>query len=128
MVSLQVLEEQYRALIAQMKQSEAAIARQDLDTLEACAHDTDRVLAALAQASAQFEGRVIMPGEGTALEGLANAMRQAFDRVEQNRTQIQRWIGQTQDALSHMSTGRRAVNGYAASGTRDDAEFLSARG
>ena len=128
MISLQRLEEQYRMLIAQMEQSEAAIARQDLDRVEACAHDTDQVLAVLTQAPAQFEGRVVMPGEDTAWDSLADAMRQALSRAEQNRAQILRWIGQTQDTLAHMSTGGRAVNGYAASETSDGAEFLSARG
>ena len=128
MVSLQELEAQYRTLIAQMEQSEAAIARQDLDRVEACTHGTDQVLAELVQSSAQLEGLVIIPGDETAWEGLANAMRQALARAEQNREQIQRWIGLTQDTLAHMSTGGRAVNGYAASGTPDSAEFLSARG
>ena len=128
MVSLQELEERYRTLIAQMEQGEAAIARQDLDAVEACANGTDQALAALAPASAQLEGLAIIPGEETAWEGLANVMRQALARAEQNRAQIQRWIGQTQDVLSHISRGGRAVNGYAASGKPDGAEFLSARG
>lgn len=128
MVSLQELDAQYRTLIAQMEQSEAAIARQDLDALEACVHDAGLALAALAQASAQRKGLAVMPGEATAWDGLADAMRQALARTERNRAQIQRWICQTQDALSHLSAGGRAVNGYAASGTRDGAEFLSARG
>lgn len=128
MVSLQGLEAQYRALIAQMERSDAAIARQELEGLEACVQATDQVLAGLAQASSQLEGRVMMPGEDKAWESLAAAMRQAFARAEQNRVQIQQWIGQTQDILAHMSTGGRAVNGYAASGMPDAAEFLSARG
>jgi len=128
MVPLQKLEDQYRAFIAQMEESEAAIARHDLDAVEACAHGADKALAELAQASAQLEGLVIVPGEESAWNGLADAMRQAFTHAEQNRAQIQRWIGQTHDTLSQMSKGGRAVNGYAATGTPDGAEFLSAKG
>jgi ABC-type Fe2+-enterobactin transport system substrate-binding protein len=128
MVSLQQFEDQYRAIIAQMDRSEAAIARHDVDAVEACAHGVDQTLAELAQASAQFEGLVIVPGEESAWNGLADAMRQALACAEQNRATIQRWIGQTQDILSQMSRGGRAVNGYAAAGMPDGAEFLSARG
>lgn len=128
MVSLQQIETQYRTLIAQMERSELAIASQDLDAVESCARDTDRALAELAEASTQLGGRVIVPGEESAWNGLADTMQQAIARANQNRAQVQRWIGQTQEALSHMSTGGRAVNGYAASGTSDGAEFLSARG
>lgn len=124
MVSLKVLEEQYRVLIAQMEQSEAAIARQDLDTVEACAHRIEQVLATLAQTPTQLE----RAGEESAWERLTDAMRHALARTEQNRAQIQHWITQTKDALSHISRGGRAVNGYAASGTPVGAEFLSARG
>jgi ABC-type Fe2+-enterobactin transport system substrate-binding protein len=128
MISLQQLEAQYRALVAQMEESESAIARHDLDAVEACAHGVDKALAELAQASAQLRGLVIVPGEESAWNGLADAMRQAFTRAEQNREQIQRWIGQTQDILSQMSRGGQAVNGYSAIGMPDGAEFLSARG
>jgi hypothetical protein len=128
MVSLQVLEKQYRTFMVQLEQSEVSIASQDLDSVEACAQGTDRALAALALASAQLEDRAIMSGEERAWESLADAMRQALVRAERNREQIQRWIGQTQDTLAHMSTGGRAVNGYAASGKTDAVEFLSARG
>jgi ABC-type Fe2+-enterobactin transport system substrate-binding protein len=127
-VSLQALTAQYRMLISRMEQSEAAIARQDLDAVEACLHGTDQALAELAQSSAQCEGLAIAPGEEPAWNGLADAMRQAFTRAEQNRAQIQRWIGQTHDVLLQMSKGGRAVNGYATTGTPDGAEFLSARG
>ena len=128
MVSLQQLEAQYRALIAQMEQSEAAIARQDLDVVEAYAHGTDRVLAELAEALAQLEGQVIVSGEESNWKRFADAMQEAIARAEQNRALIQAWIGQTQETLAHMSRGGRAVNGYAAAGTIDNAEFLSARG
>lgn len=128
MVSLQTLEAQYRALIAQMDESDAAIGRQDLDAVEACALGVDQSLLELAQASAQLEGRVIVPGEESAWKNLADAMRQAFTRSEQNREAIQSWIGLTQGALVQMNRGGRALNGYATSGTVDDAEFLSARG
>lgn len=128
MVSLQQLGELYRTVTEQMDQSEASIAKHDLDSVEACAQGTDRALAALALASAQLEDRAVMPGEDRAWESLADAMRQALVRAERNREQIQRWIGQTQDTLAHMSTGGRAVNGYAASGRTDAVEFLSARG
>lgn len=128
MVSLQKLEAQYRALIAQMDESDAAIARQDLEAVEACVFDIDRTLFELAQASAQLEGRAIVPGEESAWKSLAEAMRQAFTRSEQNREAIQSWIGSTQGALVQMSRGGKALNGYAASGAVDDAEFLNARG
>lgn len=128
MVSLQQLEELYRVFTAQMDQSEASITKHELDSVEACAQGIDRALAALALASAQLEDRAVMSGEDRAWESLADAMRQALIRAEQNREQIQRWIGQTQDTLAHMSTGGRAVNGYAASGVTDAVEFLSARG
>ena len=128
MVSLQQLEELYRTVTAQMDQSEASIAKHDLDSVEACAQGIDRALAALALASAQLEDRAVMPGEDRAWESLADAMRQALVRAEQNREQILRWIGQTRDTLAHMGTGGRAVNAYAASGMTDAVEFLSARG
>jgi len=128
MVSLQVVEALYRALIAQMEQSEAVIARQDLDSLEVCVPGIDQALAALAEASAQLEWSVVTRGEEAAWESLTDAMRQAFARAEQNREDIQRWIVQTQATLAHMGMGGRAVNGYAASGIIDVPEFLSARG
>lgn len=128
MVSLQTLEAQYRALIAQMDESDAAIAKQDLEAVEACALGVDRTLFELAQASAQLEGRAIVPGEESAWKSLADAMRQAFTRSGQNREAIQSWIGLTQGALVQMSRGGKALNGYATSGTIDDAEFLNARG
>jgi len=128
MVSLQQFEDQYRAIIAQMDLSEAAMARHDLDAVEACAHGVEQTLAELAQASAQFEGLVIVPGEESAWNGLAGAMRQALVRAEHNRATVQRWIGQTEDILSQMSRGGRAVNGYSTTGMPDGAEFLSARG
>ena len=128
MVSLQTLEAQYRALIAQMDESDAAIARQDLEAVDACALGVDRTLLELVQASAQLEGRAIVPGEESAWKSLADAMRQAFTRSEQNREAIQSWIGLTQGVLVQMNRGGRALNGYATSGTVDDAEFLSARG
>jgi hypothetical protein len=55
-------------------------------------------------------------------------MRQALTRAEQNREQIQRWIGETQNVLSQMGKAGRAVNVYATTGMPDGAEFLSARG
>jgi hypothetical protein len=128
MVSLQELEAQYRALIAQMDESDAAIATQDLDAVEAYALGVDRTLLELTQASTQLEGRVIVPGEESAWKSLADAMRQAFTRSERNREAIQSWIGLTQGALVQMNRGGRALNGYATSGTVDHAEFLNARG
>lgn len=128
MMSLQRLEAQYRALIAQMDESDAAIAKQDLEAVEACALGVDRTLSELAQASAQLEGRAILPGEESAWKSLADAMGQAFIRSERNREAIQSWIGLTQGALAQMSRGGKALNGYAMSGTVDGAEFLNARG
>ena len=128
MVSLQTLEAQYRALIAQMEESDAAIAKQDLEAVEAYALGVDRTLLELTQASTQLEGRVIVPGEESAWKSLADAMRQAFTRSEQSREAIQSWIGLTQGALVQMNRGGRALNGYATSGMVDDAEFLNARG
>lgn len=128
MISLQGLEAQYRAFSVQLEQSEASIASQDLESLEVSVLAIDQTLIRLAHVSAQLAGRAMLPGEDKAWESLADAMRQALVRAEQNREQIQRWIGQTQDTLTHMSTGGRAVNGYAASGMPDAAEFLSARG
>ncbi len=128
MISLQGLEAQYRAFMVQLEESQASIASQDLGSLEVSVQAIDQALTRLAQASAQLAGRPMLPGEDKAWESLADAMRQALVRAEQNREQIQRWIGQTQDTLAHMSTGGRAVNGYAASGMTDAVEFLSARG
>lgn len=128
MISLQGLEAQYRAFIVQLEQSEASIASQDLGSLEIFVQGIDQTLARLAQVSAQLAGRAMLPNEDNAWERLADAMRQALVCAEQNRAQIQRWIGQTQDTLGHMSAGGRAVNGYAASRMPDAAEFLSARG
>ena len=128
MISLQRLEAQYRAFMAQLKQSQASIASQDLDGLDASVQAIDQSLIRLAQVSAQLAGRPMLPGEDQAWESLADAMRQALVRAEQNREQIQQWIGQTQDTLAHMSTGGRAVSGNAASGMPDSVEFLSARG
>ncbi len=128
MISLQSLEAQYLAFMAQLEQSQASIASQDLDSLEASVQAIDQALIRLAQVSAQLAGRPMLPGEDKAWESLADVMRQALVHAEQNREQIQRWIGQTQETLAHMSTGGRAVNGYAASGMPDSAEFLSARG
>lgn len=128
MVSLQGLEAQYRALIAQMEQSESAIARHDLEAVEACAQGTKQALAELAQASAELKGLGLVPGEGRERETLTDAMRQALVRAEQNCAQIQHWIGQIKDVLSHISRGGRAVNGYAELGRRESVEFLSARG
>ena len=128
MISLQGLEAQCREFIVQLEQSEASIASQDLDRLEVSVQAIDQTLIRLAQVSAQLAGRPMLPGDEKAWDSLADAMRQALVRAEQNREQIQRWIGQTRDTLAHMSTGGRAVNGYAASGMPDAAEFLSARG
>ena len=128
MISIQGLEAQYRAFIVQLEQSEASIASQDLESLEVSVRAIDQALIRLSQVSAQLSGRPMLPGEDKAWESLADVMRQALVHAEQNREQIQRWIGQTQDTLAHMSTGGRAVNGYAASGMPDAAEFLSARG
>ena len=128
MISLQGLEAQYRAFIGQLEQSEASIASQDLENLEVSIRAIDQTLIRLAQVSAQLAGRPMLPGEDKAWESLADVMRQALVHAEQNREQIQRWIGQTQETLAHMSTGGRAVNGYAASGMPDSVEFLSARG
>ena len=128
MISLQSLEAQYRAFMAQLEQSQASIASQDLDSLEVSVLAIDQALIRLAQVSAQLAGRPMLPGEDTAWERLADVMRQALVHAEQNREQIQQWIGQTHGSLTHMSTGGRAVNGYAASGIPDAAEFLSARG
>ena len=128
MISLQSLEAQYRAFMAQLEQSQASIASQDLESLEVSVRAIDQALIRLSQVSAQLSGRPMLPGEDKAWESLADVMRQALVHAEQNREQIQRWIGQTQDTLAHMSTGGRAVNGYAASGMPDAAEFLSARG
>lgn len=128
MMSLQSLEAQYRAFTVQLEQSEASIASQDLDGLEASVQGIDQALLRLAQVSAQFAGRPMLPGEEKAWDSVANALRQALVRAEQNREQIQQWMGHTQDTLAHLSTGGRAVNGYAASGMPDAAEFLSARG
>lgn len=128
MISLQSLEAQYRAFMAQLEQSQASIASQDLDGLDASVQAIDQALIRLAQVSAQLAGRPMLPGEDKDWESLADAMRQALVRAEQNREQIQQWMGQTQDTLAHMSTGGRAVNGYAASAMPDSVEFLSARG
>ena len=128
MISLQSLEVQYRAFMVQLEQSQASIASQDLDSLEVSVLAIDQALIRLAQVSAQLAGRPMLPGEDKAWERLADVMRQALVHAEQNREQIQQWIGQTQGALTHMSTGGRAVNGYAASGMPGAAEFLSARG
>lgn len=128
MISLQSLEAQYRAFMAQLEQSQASIARQDLDSLEVSVEGIDQALIRLAQVSAQLAGHPMLPGEDKAWDSLADAMRQALVRAEQNREQIQQWMGRTQDTLAHMNTGGRAVNGYAASGMPDAAEFLSARG
>jgi len=128
MIPLQQMEDQYRTLIEQMEQTESAIAGQDLDRVEVCMYGIEQTLAVLAQTSSQWEGLVIAPGEESAWGGLADAMRQAFTRAEQNRAHIQRWIGQTEATLAHMGTGGRAVNGYAASEIPDVPEFLSARG
>ena len=128
MIPLQQMEDRYRMLIEQMEHTETAIAGQDLERVEACMDGIEQALAVLAQASPQREGLVIAPGEESAWGGLADAMRQAFTRAEQNRAHIQRWIGQTEATLAHMGTGGRAVNGYAASEIPDVPEFLSARG
>jgi G:T/U-mismatch repair DNA glycosylase len=128
MVPLQQLEEQYRAVVAQMEESEAAIASQDLDRLEALVQGIDQALTRLAQISAHLAGRPLLPGEEKAWESLADAMRRALARVEINRAEIQLWIGQTQDILSQMSKGGRAVNGYSTTCMPDGAEFLNARG
>jgi hypothetical protein len=128
MVSLQGLEAQYRALIVLMEQSEAAIARHDLEAVEAHAHGTKQAVAELARASAELKGLGMMPGEGSAWESIADAMQQALTRTDQNCVQIQHWIGQIQDVLSHMRRGGRAVNVYATAGMPDGAEFLSAKG
>lgn len=128
MIPLRQMEDRYRTLIEQMKQTEAAIAGQDLERVEACMHGIDQALALLAQASPQRQGLVIAPGEESAWRGLADAMRQAFALADQNRARIQQWIGETQMTLAHMGTGGRAVNGYAASEISDVPEFLSARG
>ena len=128
MISLQSLEAQYRAFVVQLEQSEASIASQDLESLEVSVQPNDQALIRLAQVSAQLAGWSMLPGEEKAWERLADVMRQALVHAEQNREQIQQWMGQTQDTLAHMSTGGRAVNGYAASGIPDAAEFLSARG
>ena len=128
MISLQSLEVQYRAFMVQLEQSQASIASQDLDRLEVSVQAIDQALMRLAQVSAQLAGRPMLPGEDKAWESLADVMRQALVHAEQNREQIQQWMGQTQDTLAHMSTGGRAVNGYAASAMPDSVEFLSARG
>ena len=128
MISLQSLEAQYRAFVSQLEQSQASIASQDLDSLEASVQAIDQSLIRLAQVSAQLAVRPMLPGENQAWESLADVMRQALVRAEQNREQILQWMGQTQDTLAHMSTGGRAVNGYAASAMPDSVEFLSARG
>ena len=128
MISLQQIEDRYRMLIEQMEHTETAIAGQDLARVEACMDGIEQALAVLVQASPQREGLVIAPGEESAWGGLADAMKQAFTRAEQNRAHIQRWIGQTEATLAHMGTGGRAVNGYAASEISDVPEFLSARG
>jgi hypothetical protein len=128
MVSLQELEAQYRTLLSRMEQSEAAMAGQDLEAVEVCADGAEQVVAALARLSAQLQGRRIAAGEESAWGCLTDVMRQALVRAERNREHIQNWIAQTQEALSHLSRGGRAVNGYAESGTPDSAEFLSARG
>lgn len=128
MVPLQQLEAQYRAIIAQMDQSEAAIASQDLDRLEVFVQEIDQALTRLAQISTHLAEQPLLPGEEKAWENLADAMRQALARVEQNREQIQRWIAQTQDILAQMSRGGRAVNGYSTTCMPDGAEFLNARG
>ncbi|MDP1768663.1 MAG: hypothetical protein Q8L74_07660 [Nitrospirota bacterium] len=128
MMSLQSLEAQYRAFMVQLEQSQASIASQDLDGLEASVQAIDQALIRLAQVSAQLAGRPMLPGEDQAWDSLADAMRQALVRAEQNRELIQQWMGQTQDTLAHMSAGGRAVSGYAASGMSNAVEFLSARG
>ena len=128
MISLQSLEAQYRTFMVQLEQSQASIASQDLDSLEVSVQGIDQSLIRLAQVSAQLAGRPMLPDEDKAWESLADVMRQALVHAEQNREQIQQWMGQTQDTLAHMRTGGRAVNGYAASGMPDAAEFLSARG
>jgi|CXWL01.1.fsa_nt_gi hypothetical protein len=128
MISLQGLEAQYRSFIVQLEQSEASIASQDLESLEMSVRSIDQALIRLAQVSAQLAGRPMLPGEDQAWESLADAIRHALVHAEKNREQLQQWIGQTQDTLAHMSTGGRAVNGYAASAMPDAAEFLSARG
>ena len=128
MISIQGLEAQYRAFIVQLEQSEASIASQDLESLEVSVRAIDQALIRLSQVSAQLSGRPMLPGEDKAWESLADVMRQALVHAEQNREQIQQWIGQTQSSLTHMSTGGRAVSGYAASGMPGAAEFLSARG
>lgn len=128
MISLQSLEAQYRVFVSQLEQSQASIASQDLDGLEASVQAIDQSLIRLAQVPAQLAVRPMLPGEDQAWNSLADAMRQALVHAEQNREQIHQWIGRTQDTLAHMSTGGRAVNGYAASGMPDSVEFLSARG
>jgi ABC-type Fe2+-enterobactin transport system substrate-binding protein len=128
MISIEGLETQYRAFMVELEQSEAAIASQDLDRLEVSVLGIDRALTGLAQVSTQLAGRPLLPGEDKAWESLANIMRQALTRAEQNREQIQRWIGETQNVLSQMGKGGRAVNVYATAGMPDGAEFLSARG
>ncbi len=128
MISLQSLEAQYRAFTVQLEESQASIASQDLESLEVSVQAIDQALIRLAQVSAQLAGWPMLPGEEKAWERLADVMRQALVHAEQNREQIQQWMGQTQETLAHMSTGGRAVNGYAASGIPDAAEFLSARG
>jgi hypothetical protein len=128
MVSMHEIEERCRALISQMERAEAAMAGGDLDAVEACASGVEEVLAAFAQVSAQFEQRAAVLGEESVREGLRDLLGQALVRAERNRAHIESWIGRTQEALSHLSRGGRAVNGYAASVPPDSAEFLSARG
>lgn len=128
MISLQNLASQYREFIVQLEQSGAAIGSQDLDGLEISIRSIDQTLVRLAQVSAQLAGRPMLPGEDEAWDSLADVMRQALVRAEQNRALIQAWIGQTQDTLAQMSAGGRALNGYASSGLPDAAEFISARG
>ncbi|MDH4186513.1 MAG: hypothetical protein OEV08_05925 [Nitrospira sp.] len=128
MVSLQELEAQYRAFTSYMEQGDAAVASLDVDTVEAYAESLDHALKVLAESTASLQDRTVLAGEEPAWESLADAMRQAFVKAEENRAKIQLWITQTQEVLSHMGRGGRAVNGYAAAGTADGAEFLSARG
>jgi len=99
-------------LLALMDGAERAVAAQDAGAVLRCTESMNELIRRIA---ADWEGAVArLDTENHAVaERLAALLRAAIERVEHNRTAVQQWMEQTQDALRAITNGQEAIGRYA---------------
>jgi hypothetical protein len=99
-------------LLALMDGAERAVAAQDAGAVLRCTESLNEVTRRIA---ADCEAAVVRLDveNGAVAERLAALLRAAIERVEHNRTAVQQWKQQTQDALRAITNGQEAIGRYA---------------